>query len=77
MSEAFIEAARPMVGSGITDAERHLITSAQAIPRDGGRGPADPSGIAWTGGPVPWAEDLVLRIRPERAQPPSPGDLAF
>lgn len=77
MSEAFIEAARRMVGSGIADADRHLIASARAILRDGGRRPDGQPGIALAGGPIPWAEDVVLRIWPERARPPGPGEPPF
>lgn len=77
MSEAFVEAARRIVGSGEIPADQHLIASARAILRDGGRRPDDQPGIAWIGGPQPWAEDIVLRIWPERALPPGPDDPPF
>lgn len=68
MSEAFLTAARRLVARGVSDADRHLIASARAILRDGGRRPEGQPGIAHSGGPVPADEDVVLRIWPERGE---------
>ncbi|WP_052768607.1 GntR family transcriptional regulator [Streptomyces humi] len=72
MSEAFLSAARRLVARGVTDADRHLIESARAILRDGGRRPAGQPGIALSAGPAPADEDVVLRIWPERGEPRDP-----
>jgi DNA-binding transcriptional regulator YhcF (GntR family) len=66
MSEAFLTAARRMVGSGQSDADVHLIASARAILRDGARRPERQPGIAHMGGPIPDDEDVASRIWPER-----------
>lgn len=76
-SEAFLEAARRIVGHGLTDADRHLVAAARAILRDGGARPADQAPIAHYGGPEPAGEDVVLWIWPDRAQPPGPHDPPF
>ncbi|MDW8804386.1 GntR family transcriptional regulator, partial [Streptomyces scabiei] len=73
MSEAFLSGARRLVARGVTDADRHLIASARAIIRDGGRRPEGQPGIAHWGGPVPVDEDVVLRIWPERGKPDPDG----
>lgn len=77
MSEAFLTAARRLVAHGVTDADRHLIESARAILRDGGRRPEGQPGIALMGGPVPTDEDVVLRIWPERGEPLDPDGPPF
>lgn len=77
MSEAFLSAARRLVARGVTDADRHLIESARAILRDGGRRPQGQPGIALWGGPVPVDEDVVLRIWPERGEPRDPDGPPF
>lgn len=77
MSEAFLSAARRLVAHGVTDADRHLIESARAILRDGGRRPEGQPGIALYGGPVPAEEDVVLRIWPERGEPRDPNGPPF
>ncbi|MFJ8697354.1 GntR family transcriptional regulator [Streptomyces roseolilacinus] len=77
MSEAYVSAARRLVARGVTDADRHLITSARALLRDGGRRPEDQEPIAHFGGPVPVDEDVVLRIWPERAEPTAPDGPPF
>ncbi|MEU3521132.1 hypothetical protein ABZ770_38755 [Streptomyces sp. NPDC006654] len=60
MSEAFLSAARRLVARGVSDADRHLIESARAILRDGGRRPEGQPGIALSGGPTPAEEDALL-----------------
>ena len=77
MSEAFLTAARRLVAHGVTDADRHLIESARAILRDGGRRPEGQPGIAHWGGPTPADEDVVLRIWPERGEPRDPDESPF
>ncbi|MFH8797662.1 GntR family transcriptional regulator [Streptomyces sp. NPDC017941] len=77
MSEAYLTAARRLVARGVTDADRHLIESARAILRDGGRRPEGQPGIALWGGPVPADEDVVLRIWPERGEPRDPNGPPF
>ncbi|MGW3910527.1 GntR family transcriptional regulator [Streptomyces sp. NPDC005070] len=69
LSESFLTAARRLVAHGVSDADQHLIESARAILRDGGRRPEGQPTIAHSGGPVPTDEDVVLRIWPERADP--------
>ncbi|MFH8410436.1 GntR family transcriptional regulator [Streptomyces sp. NPDC018019] len=66
MSEAFLTAARRLVGAGQTDADVHLVESARSILRDGGRRPEGQPGMAYYGGPCPEDEDVALRIWPER-----------
>ncbi|MPY32785.1 GntR family transcriptional regulator [Streptomyces adustus] len=68
MSEAFVSAARALVAHGVSDADRHLLESARAILRDGGRRPEGQPGIALSGGPQPADEDVVLRIWPEHGE---------
>lgn len=68
MSEAFLTAARRMVGSGQSDADIHLIASARAILRDGARRPDHQPGIAHMGGPIPDDEAVAFRIWPERRE---------
>jgi hypothetical protein len=76
-AEAFVDAARRIVGHGLTDADRHLVAAARAILRDGATRPKDQAPIAHYGGPEPAGEDVVLRIWPDRAQPPGPDDPPF
>ncbi|WP_374215313.1 GntR family transcriptional regulator [Streptomyces sp. NEAU-Y11] len=68
MSEAFLSAARRLVGNGPTEADQHLIDSARAILRDGAKRPDRQPAIAEFGGPKPPDEDVALRIWPERAR---------
>ncbi|MER5602333.1 GntR family transcriptional regulator [Streptomyces sp. NPDC002265] len=77
MSEAYVSAARALVAHGVSDADRHLIESARAILRDGGRRPKDQPAIARAGGPQSADEDAVLRIWPERGEPRDPGGPPF
>ncbi|GGN45746.1 GntR family transcriptional regulator [Streptomyces fuscichromogenes] len=77
MSEAFLSAARRLVAHGVADADRHLIESARAILRDGGRRPEGQPGIALSGGPMPDDEDVALRIWPERGEPRDPNGPPF
>lgn len=71
MSEAFLTAARRLVGAGTSDADVHLIESARAILRDGGRRPESQPGIAYYGGPRPEDEEVAHRIWPERRPDPA------
>lgn len=73
ISEAFVDAARRIVGHGQVDADRHLVASARAILRDGAVRPENQAPIAHMGGPEPVWEDVVLRIWPERAEPQPDG----
>ncbi|GAB3902509.1 hypothetical protein GCM10029964_093090 [Kibdelosporangium lantanae] len=75
-AEAFVDAARRIVGHGLTDADQHLVAAARAILRDGAARPEGQAPIAYYGGPEPAGEDVVLRIWPERATP-SPWDPPF
>ncbi|MCG7204839.1 GntR family transcriptional regulator [Streptomyces arenae] len=77
MSEAYLSAARRLVAHGVSDADRHLIESARAILRDGGRRPEGQPGIALSGGPTPAEEDVTLRIWPERGEPRDPDGPPF
>ncbi|MFJ8158350.1 GntR family transcriptional regulator [Streptomyces sp. NPDC094468] len=77
MSEAFLSAARCLVAHGVSDTDRHLIESARAILRDGGKRPEGQPGIALWSGPEPAEEDVVMRIWPERAQPRDPNGPPF
>ncbi|MFJ9351695.1 GntR family transcriptional regulator [Streptomyces sp. NPDC101237] len=77
MSEAFLAAARRLVAHGVSDTDRHLIASARAVLRDGGRRPENQPGIALYSGREPDAEDVVLRIWPERAEPRDPNGPPF
>ncbi|MEU8936252.1 hypothetical protein AB0D30_41005 [Streptomyces sp. NPDC048409] len=77
MSEAFLAAARRLVAHGVSDTDRHLVESARAVLRDGGRRPEDQPGIALYSGREPDAEDVVLRIWPERAEPRDPNGPPF
>lgn len=77
MSEAFLSAARRLVGTGPSDADTHLIASARAILRDGGCRPEGQPGIAHSGGRKPADEDVVLRIWPERGEPRDPNGPPF
>lgn len=71
MSEAFIQGARRAVGAGLDESDKHLLAAARSILEAGGRRPENQPGIAESGGPTPPAEDVVLRIWPERATPPA------
>ncbi|MFE1292183.1 GntR family transcriptional regulator [Streptomyces sp. NPDC058751] len=72
MSEAFLSAARRLVAHGVSDADRHLVESARAILRDGGRRPEGQPAVALSDGPQSADEDVVLRIWPERAESRDP-----
>nr|BEK71521.1 hypothetical protein KPHV_87480 [Kitasatospora purpeofusca] len=74
MSEAYLTAARRLIGSGQSDADVHLVESARALLRSGGRRPESQPGIAVAGGPYPDDEDVALRIWPERRTPDRPAD---
>lgn len=76
-AEAFVDAARRIVGHGLADADRHLVAAARAILRDGAVRPENQAPIAHIGGPEPVGEDVVLRIWPERARPLGPDDPPF
>jgi DNA-binding transcriptional MocR family regulator len=65
MSEAFLAAARRLVGSGRSEADEHLIAAARSILVSGGRRPEDQLPIA-VHGPRPEGGDVALRIWPER-----------
>ncbi|PAZ10510.1 hypothetical protein CLM62_40950 [Streptomyces sp. SA15] len=69
MSEALLSAARRLVASGPCEGDAHVIATARALLRDGGRRPEDQPAIAQHGGPAPADEHVVLRIWPERAAP--------
>lgn len=77
LSEALLLAARRLVSSGPTDGDAHLIEAARAILRDGAQRPPGQPPIAEYGGPVPVAEDVALRIWPERAAPADPNGPPF
>lgn len=78
MSEALYDAARRAVGSGLCEADEHLVAAARSILRAGGRKPEGQPPIAYYGGPAPDGEDYVYRIWPERRNPPSgPDDPPF
>lgn len=77
MSEAFLSAARRLVGSGPNDADTHLIASARALLRDGARRPENQPGIAHHSGTRPAHEDVALRIWPERGEPRDPNSPPF
>ncbi|MPY36757.1 GntR family transcriptional regulator [Streptomyces adustus] len=77
MSEAYVSAARRLVAHGVSDTDRHLIESARAILRDGGRRPQDQPALTWAGSPQSADEDVVLRIWPERGEPRDPGGPPF
>ncbi|MFI0141968.1 winged helix-turn-helix domain-containing protein [Streptomyces luteogriseus] len=68
MSEALLSAARRLVADGPCEGDTHVIATARAILRDGGRRPEGQPGIAVHGGPRPTDEDVALRIWPERAK---------
>lgn len=76
-AEAFVDAARRIVGHGLVDADRHLVAAARAILRDGAARPEGQAPIAYYGGPEPAGEDVVLRIWPDRARPLGPDDPPF
>ncbi|SFQ26243.1 GntR family transcriptional regulator [Amycolatopsis rubida] len=76
-SEAFVDAARRIVGHGLTDADRHLVAAARAILRDGAARPEGQAPIAQSGGPQPVGEHVALRIWPDRARPLGPDDPPF
>lgn len=77
MSEALLAAARRLVADGPCDGDTHVIATARAILRDGGRRPEGQEPIAVHGGPRPADEDVVLRIWPERAAPADPDGPPF
>lgn len=77
MSEAFLAAARRMVGSGVVESDTHLIAAARSVLRRGGCRPQGQAEIAWLGGPQPWEEAVATRIWPERAKPPAEGEPPF
>jgi hypothetical protein len=77
-SEALLSAARRLVADGSCEGDVHVIATARAILRDGGRGgrrPENEPAIA-VQGPRSADEDVVLRIWPERAAPAAPGQPA-
>jgi hypothetical protein len=76
-AEAFVDAARRIVGHGLTDTDQHLVAAARAILRDGAARPADQAPIPLYGGPQSVGEDVVLRIWPDRARPLGPDDPPF
>lgn len=78
MSEALYDAARRAIGSGLGEADGHLLAAARSVLRAGGRKPEGQPPIAHYGGPVPDGEDYVFRIWPERRNPPNgPDDPPF
>jgi DNA-binding transcriptional MocR family regulator len=77
MSEALLSAARRLVADGPCEGDTHVIATARAILRDGGRRPEDQPGIAVHGGPTPEDEAVVLRIWPERGEPRDPDGPPF
>jgi DNA-binding transcriptional MocR family regulator len=76
-AEAFVDAARRIVGHGLTNADQHLVAAARAILRDGAARPAEQAPIPLYGGAEPVGEDVVLRIWPDRARPLGPDDPPF
>jgi DNA-binding transcriptional MocR family regulator len=76
MSEAFLAAARRLVGSGRGEADEHLIAAARSILAEGGRRPEGQQPIA-VHGPRPEGEDVALRIWPERGLPAGPDGPPF
>ncbi|WP_318218964.1 GntR family transcriptional regulator [Streptomyces sp. SCL15-6] len=77
MSEALLSAARRLVADGPCEGDAHVIATARAILRDGGRRPEDQPPIAVHGGPRLADEDVVLRIWPERGEPRDPDGPPF
>jgi DNA-binding transcriptional MocR family regulator len=77
MSEALLSAARRLVADGPCEGDTHVIATARAILRDGGRRPENQPGIAVHGGPTPEEEAVVLRIWPERGEPRDPDGPPF
>ncbi|MFD5589337.1 GntR family transcriptional regulator [Streptomyces sp. NPDC127063] len=77
MSEALLSAARRLVAHGPCEGDTHVIETARAILRDGGRRPDGQEPIALHGGPTPADEHVVLRIWPERAAPADPDGPPF
>ncbi|MEJ8662221.1 GntR family transcriptional regulator [Streptomyces sp. MS1.AVA.4] len=77
MSEAFLSAARRLVGAGQREADAHLLAAARAILRDGGRRPEGQPAIAIHGMRRPADEDVALRIWPERGDPAGPDGPPF
>ncbi|MFF5846423.1 hypothetical protein ACIP25_07120 [Streptomyces massasporeus] len=77
MSEALLSTERRLVADGPCEGDTHVIATARAIHRDGGRRPEVQPGIAVHGGPTPADEDVVLCIWPERASPADPDGPPF
>lgn len=78
LSEALYDAARRAAGSGLGEADEHLLAAARSILRAGGRKPEGQPPIPYYSGPVPEGEDYVYRIWPERRNPLSgPDDPPF
>jgi hypothetical protein len=77
MSEAFLGAARRLIGSGRSEADEHLITAARSILAAGGRRPDDQPPIAVHGMQRLEGEDVALRIWPERGLPTDPAGPPF
>ncbi|MEV5440499.1 hypothetical protein AB0K80_31510 [Streptomyces sp. NPDC052682] len=65
------------VADGPCEGDTHVIATARAILRDGGRRPEDQTAIAVHGGPTPEDEAVVLRIWPERGEPRDPDGPPF